>query len=98
MAVAEQLFGGRYMGIGVLALEIRAFECRILTTYTDPGQGVDDPLRPFGSITSLVGVFDAQDEYSTRALRESPVIQSGPRSSHVEETGGRRRESVARCT
>jgi hypothetical protein len=69
----------------VIALEIRAFEGRIVTVDTDPRKGIDDALRPFGTIARLVGVLDAEDEFAPQSLGQSPVVERGTGATDVKE-------------
>ena len=83
------------MLLGVLALEVRALEVRVVGADADPGQRVDDALRPLGPVAGLVGVLDAQHERAAVALGERPVAQRGAGAADVEEAGGRGREAEA---
>ena len=62
LAGGEQLLGGGDVGGGVGALEVRALEHRVVGGDAEPGQRVDDALRPLRPVARLVGVLDAQHE------------------------------------
>ena len=93
----EQPLGGGEVSVGVLALEVRAFERGIVVADADPRQRVDDPLRPLRPVASLVGVLDAQHERATEPLGQRPVVQRRARPADVEEAGRRWRESESRA-
>ena len=88
MAVLEQTPGRGEVRLGVLALEVGALEVWIVGRHTDPGEGVDDALRPLGPVPGLVGVLDPQHERATESTGERPVLQRGPSATDVERTGG----------
>ncbi len=58
-----------------------------------PAHRTQDDLRVLLGRTLRIGVLDPQDEISAASARESPVINSGSRTSDVKHSCGRRRES-----
>ena len=76
------------MLLGIRALEVGAFEVRIIQIDADPGECVDDALRPFRLVALGIGVFDPQHEGSTQTASERPVEQRSTRTAHVEVAGG----------
>ncbi len=86
--VGEQTPSRGEMRFGVVALEVRAFEVGIVGRHTDPGECVDDALRPLGPVPRFVGVLDPEYERATESTDERPVLQRGPSATDVERTGG----------
>ena len=85
-----------HVGTRMIALEERALEPVIVGGDADPGERIDDPLRPFRTVAGLVGVLDPQHERATALPGEGPVVQRRARSADMERAGGRRGEAVAR--
>ena len=68
---------------------------RVVGADAEPGEGVDDPLRPLRPVAGLVGVLDAQHEAPAEPLGERPVEQRRPRPADVEEARRRRGDAEA---
>ncbi len=76
------------MALGVVALEVRAFEGGVIRMDADPCEGIDDALVPLGPVAIGVGVLDAQHERAAKSLGERPVVERGAGTAHVEVARG----------
>ena len=95
-ALVEQSLRRRHVGTRVVALEVGALEAVVVGGDADPGERIDDSLRPLRTVPGLVRVLDPQDERATALTGEGPVVQRRARPADMEEAGGRRGEAVAR--
>ena len=87
-ALVEQSVRRRHVGAGVVALEMRALEAVIVGRDADPGERIDDSLRPLRTVPGLVGVLDPQHERATALTGEGPVVQRRACPADMERAGG----------
>ena len=95
-ALVEQPVRRRHVGSRMVALEVGSLEAIIVGRDADPGERIDDPLRPLGAVPGLVGVLDPEHERAAALAGEGPVVQRRARPADMERAGRRRGETVAR--
>ena len=96
MTLLVQTLCRGHVGRGVMALEVRPLERRVTGGDAEPGEGVEDALRPLRVVAHLVGVLDAQHERAGLLLGQRPVVQRRAGTTDVEAPRRRRGEAVAR--
>ena len=88
-ALVEQPVRRRHVGAGVVALEMGALEVLVVGRDADPGERIDDSLRPLRTVPGLVGVLDPQHERAAALTGEGPVVQRRTCPTDMERAGGR---------
>src|SRR5690606_31011572 len=91
----EELLSRFPMPVGVVRLEVRPLEGRVLAMDADRRERADDALGPLRLVPGCVGVLDPQDEPAAGLSRHRPVVESGPCTTDMEHAGRGRGETNA---
>ena len=60
----------------------------LIPVHTQPGEGVNNGLIGLFGVARGIGIFDAEDEFSTRMPGIRPVEQRGADHPYVRSAGG----------
>ena len=93
VAVPDELGGIFFIDAEGLAFALAvgaegaALERAFVGFQATPGEAVVDVLFRARDVTALVGVFDAEDEFSAMLAGEEIVIENGPDAAQVQASG-----------